>query len=94
MILNYDNLYLIPENDISLVKSLLDIKNKYNNTQYNFDIYFQDYHDEYSPERTDPCPDYYGCYRLIKNNDFIGLEMTLEELDNAICILSDFIDLL
>lgn len=94
MILNYDNLNLIPEKDISLVKSLLDIKNKYNNTQYSFDIYFQDYHDEYSPERTDPCPDYYGCYRLIKNNDFVGLEMTLEELDNAICILSDFIDLL
>ena len=58
-------------------------------------IDYQDYHDEYSPERTEPCPDYYGYYRLYCEKDpynHIGLEMTLEELDNALCLLANFIE--
>ena len=51
---------------------------------------------EYSPERTDPCPDFYGCYRL-KSEEYpsecVGLEMTLDELDNAMLILINYNDL-
>ena len=58
-------------------------------------IDYQDYHDEYSPERTDPCPDYYGYYRLYCEKDpynHIGPEMTIEDLDNALFLLSEFIE--
>ena len=58
-------------------------------------IDWQEYHNEYSPERTDPCPDYYGYYRLYSEKDpynNIGDEMTINELDNALHLLSEFIE--
>ena len=68
-----------------------------NQGQSNKELYIDyiDKHTEYSPERTDPCPDYYGMFRLRfvwGDNDSVGVEMTLDELDSAICILSDFIE--
>lgn len=53
------------------------------------EIHYQDWHDEYSPERTDPCPDYYGMYRLrwSDQNENITDPMTLIELDDHICTL-------
>ena len=48
-------------------------------------------HTEYSPERTDPCPDYYGMYRVWKGDDYIGVEMDLDTLDSALCLLYNFV---
>jgi len=50
-------------------------------------------HTEYSPERVDPCPDYYGMFtlRFEKNHyETIGDLMTLNELDGVICALVNF----
>ena len=58
-------------------------------------IDIQDYHDEYSPERTDPCPDYYGMLSLRFENDdskvgdFIE---RLDELDTILFTLIEFIE--
>lgn len=52
-------------------------------------------HTEYSPERVDPCPDYYGMFTLrFEKNPYetIGDIMLLDELDNAICILINFME--
>ncbi len=52
-----------------------------------------DSHTEYSPERTEPCPDYYGMFTLkFEANPYetIGVEMTLQELDSVMCALINF----
>ena len=76
---------------LSLLDDLSGINKKSNNKIY---IEKQDHHDVYSCERTEPCPDYYGLYSLkIENNPGESLEfepMTIEELDKAICLLSEF----
>jgi len=56
-------------------------------------IDYIDEHTEYSPERTDPCPDYYGMYRVRRedNNDTLGIEMTLSDLDMALCLLHNYV---
>ena len=54
-----------------------------------------DGHTEYSPERVEPCPDYYGMYRIVMEDDpreTIGVEMTLEELDITLCALCNYIE--
>ena len=94
MIITNENLNIIPDNEQNLIKSLLDLVEEYNGYGFNLNIYYQDYHDEYSPERNDPCPDYYGCYRLFYNDTMIGNEMTVNELDNAMCLLTDLFDCL
>jgi len=58
-------------------------------------IDYIDEHTEYSPERTDPCPDYYGMFRLRFENDpyeTVGLEMTIDELDTILCALINFME--
>jgi hypothetical protein len=57
----------------------------------NLELEWIDTHTEYSPERTDPCPDYYGMYRIWKGNDYIGVEMDLDTLDSALCLLYNFV---
>lgn len=50
-------------------------------------------HTEYSAERTDPCPDYYGLFRLkLESNPekSIGIELSLDELDIILCEFIDF----
>lgn len=57
-----------------------------------FYLDWQEFHNEYSCERTDPCPDYYGYFsiRRVSDNDLIGLECATEdELQTSICVLSD-----
>ena len=82
----------------SLLYELKGINNALENQgQSNKEMYIDyiDEHTEYSPERIEPCPDYYGMFRLRfvwEDTDSIGTEMTLNELDSAICILSDFIE--
>ena len=51
-------------------------------------------HTEYSTERTDPCPDFYGMFQLRFErhpNETIGIEMNLDELDTVICALDNYI---
>ena len=57
----------------------------------NLELEWIDEHTEYSPERTDPCPDYYGMYRIWRGNNFIGVEMDLDTLDSALCLLYNFV---
>lgn len=88
-----DNNYKGEHRDIlqSLLDDLQTINNNISNKIY---IDKQDYHNEYSCERVEPCPDYYGLYSLrIENQLGESLEyepMTIEELDSAICLLSKF----
>ena len=61
-------------------------------------IYWQDWHNEYSCERVDPCPDYYGYYSICYNTkdswDTIGVEMTLDGLNQNLCTLYEFCEYL
>lgn len=82
---------IVPKKEQELLSVLfndLDDVNKY--TKKRLYIDWQDWHNEYSCERTDPCPDYYGYYTLRFEgvpNDTVGDFMTIEELDSALCLL-------
>ncbi len=55
---------------------------------------YVDTHTEYSPERVDPCPDYYGCFLLRWEDtpyETVYVEMTINELDSVMCVLWDFV---
>ena len=89
------NLEVLPKQEQSLVDSLLDeldYINKCSDFQ-KLDLYWENEHTEYSVERTDPCPDYYGSYIFISciTGDSVGINMTADELDSAVCLLYDFI---
>ena len=78
--------------DLKELNEMLIDKNQSNKQIY---IDYENKHTEYSPERTDPCPDYYGMFSIrFEKNPYekIGDMMTLNELDNAICLLSNFIE--
>lgn len=52
-------------------------------------------HTEYSAERVDPCPDYYGMFSLRFEKDSyetVGDYMTIVELDNIMCALINFVE--
>lgn len=79
-----------------LLKALLVDLKDINNTKYREEIYidWQDWHNEYSPERTDPCPDYYGYYTIRDASDpynILGVEMTLDDLDANLCLLHNYL---
>lgn len=86
---------IVPKEEQKLVNSLLkdlDDINKYHKEDKLY-IDWQDYHDEYSCERTDPCPDFYGYYRIKFESqpyDSVGDVMTIKELDSALCILFSY----
>ena len=78
--------------DVAGINTLLDNDNK--SSKQNF-IDYENKHTEYSPERTDPCPDYYGTFTLRFENDpseTIGTNMHIEDLDTIICVLYNFIE--
>ena len=85
---------IVPKEEQNLLSVLFDDLDEIN--QYTEDILYidwQDYHDEYSPERTDPCPDYYGYYTLrFENlpNETVGTVMTINDLDSTLCILFSY----
>lgn len=93
---------IIPEKDQNLIEALLcdllELNTELENIQEPYRKLYIDYitdHTEYSPERTDPCPDFFGMYRLVfeKNSyESVGAEMTIDELDSAMCILINFIE--
>lgn len=92
---------IIKDADQNLIEGLLIDIEEINNILENngqehkkICIDIQDFHNDYSCERTDPCPDYYGLYKIKfvqKENETIGDPMTINELDNAIFILNNFI---
>ena len=74
----------------ALLKDLNDV-NKYHDKKLYID--WQDWHNDYSCERTDPCPDYYGYYTLRFENmtdETVGDVMTNNELDSAMCLLFSY----
>ena len=85
-----ENLNLLPEKERDYVKNLLDYDlqeiNSFNKGV--FTIHWQEYHDEYSPERTDPCPDFYGMYYIRKdNNRVMYLPVTFQEINEYLFFL-------
>ena len=81
---NYD---IVPESEQSLLLTLLIDLEENAVLPRELEIHWQDWHNEYSPERTDPCPDFYGTYGLKwqGSDDYINHELTIDELDNHIC---------
>lgn len=85
-----ENLNLLPEKERNFVKNLLDYDlqeiNSFNKGV--FTLHWQDCHDEYSPERTDPCPDFYGKYDIRKDGKRVMyLPVGLVELDEYVFFL-------
>ena len=75
-----------------LIGNLSDINELNCMTGKDFYLDWQDFHDEYSPERTDPCPDYYGYFSIMESSydSTVGEKYpTIKELDNAILVLID-----
>ena len=84
----------VPRVEQRLLAALLnDVEEINNNSTKSLYIDWQDYHNEYSPERTDPCPDYYGLFTLrFEKNPYetVGDEMTIHEIENALFVLINF----
>jgi len=82
----------------SLCIDLMELNNELENQNLNnkkIYIDIQDFHNEYSPERVDPCPDYYGMFSLrFEINDYmIGDYIErLDDLDTIIFTLIDFFE--
>ena len=85
----------INDRDKDLLEGLLIDLKEINQVSNKPKIYieFQDRHNEYSPERTDPCPDYYGYYTIRSETceDLLGVEMDLDTLDTALCLLNNYL---
>lgn len=95
MTLTEDKINILPISDYDkgLLKALLIDLEEINHSlplkASDINIIWIDEHTEYSPEWTDPCPDYYGMYRLYQGNKTLGMEMDLETLDYVLAVLSD-----
>ena len=94
MIITKNNIKDIPISDKnkSLLNALLQDLEEINNNlpkTYHISIDWIDKHTKYSPERVDPCPDYYGMYRLWQGDKTLGIEMDLETVDYVLAVLSD-----
>ena len=82
----------------SLLIDLLELNNELDNrgeSHKKLYIDYEDKHTEYSPERTDPCPDYYGLFTLRFENkpyETVGGIMDLNELDTVLCALVNFVE--
>ena len=84
----------VPRVEQRLLAALLnDVEEINNNSTKSLYIDWQDYHNEYSSEWVEPCPDFYGYYTLRNNfnNEKIGVEMTIGDLDMVLCTLYEYI---
>lgn len=78
----------------ALLIDIAELNNQIDENKYIY-IDYEDEHTQYSPERTDPCPDYYGYFTLrFENNPYekIGDYMDLDTLDTVICSLINFVE--
>ena len=97
MIIIEDKIDTLPISDYekgllnALLQDLEEINHNLPLHSPNLELEWIDTHTEYSPERTDPCPDYYGMYRVWRGDDYIGVEMDLNTLDSALCLLYNFV---
>jgi hypothetical protein len=101
MKLNYENIYTLSFDEAikeRLKADLKDIDEINEMSGKKFFINYQDYHDEYSPERTDPCPDYYEYFTIREEAhpyDIIGPECASEyDLEDVIMTISNTISAL
>lgn len=86
---------------VTYLKALLEVISDINDKLHDLGLDYmqirlewEDQHSEYSPERVDPCPDYYGTYclrRMNGHNDRIGENCSLEDIDEILLVLYDFI---
>ena len=93
----------VPEKDQKLMYGLLidvnelnDLLDKQGQSYRKLYIDIETNHTEYSPERVDPCPDFYGYYRLYPINDpynSVGDIMDINELDTILCTLIMFLEI-
>ena len=76
--------------DLAELNQLLEDKDEDYRKLY---IDFENEHTQYSPERVDPCPDFYGLFSLrFEKNPYetVGDYMTIEELDSIMYALINF----
>lgn len=76
----------VPAKDHNLMMALLiDV----DSLPRELEIHIVTEHTEYSPERVDPCPDYFGTYfiKWAGTNDVINNGFDINELDNHLCTL-------
>lgn len=90
---NIDSFEFINSKDKTLLISLINDLTELNSyIGSNLCIYVEDKHTEWSCERCDPCPDYFGLYKIgfyPYTGEYIGDYMNIAELDNALCVLYD-----
>lgn len=90
-----ENIDKLPEKDRALIKALLiDVEEINQNTNDRIYLNWIDTHTEYSPEWTEPCPDFYGMYNIYRESnphEMLGIEMTLEDLDMNLCLLHNYV---
>jgi len=96
---NYKDIIPVKNQELmhALLVDLCDLNNKLSNPEHQLYIDFISEHNEYSPERVDPCPDYYGMYRIKIEGlpeETLGCEMTIEDIDTSLCVLINFVELL
>jgi hypothetical protein len=88
---NYDLIYILLC-DLENLNKIIEYCGKPQNTLC---IEYEDTHTEYSPERVDPCPDYYGSFSLrfdCHPDYYIRSAMDLDELDYIIFSLNNFME--
>lgn len=83
------------------LESLLEVINDINDRLHSLGLdhmqirlEWEDIHTEYSAERVDPCHDFYGTYclrRMHGSNDRIVENCSLEDIDEILLVLYDFI---
>ena len=88
MKVNAENINQLPENDQCLAKALLRDIDEMNRIAPSIGFYITFNDDEHD--------DLWGTYRLkaekIDESESFGMEMSIDELDNAICVASDIVE--
>ena len=80
----------------TLLDDLLEFNTSLDDHGENYRHVYIDYiteHTEYSQERTEPCPDYYGYFNIrFEKNPYetVGPIVDLDELDTILCALINF----